>query len=60
MIKSIVKFSALLILILGALKVAHIIDISWLEVIFPVWIFLCLLITLSILGYIIVSTFVER
>jgi uncharacterized membrane protein (DUF4010 family) len=60
MIKSIVKFSALLIVILGFLKVAHILDISWLEVIFPVWIFLCLLITLSILGYIIVSTFVER
>ena len=60
MIKSIVKFSALLIMILGFLKVAHIIDISWLEVIFPVWLFLCLLITISILGYIIVSTFVER
>lgn len=60
MIKSIVKFSALLIMILGFLKVAHIIDISWLEVIFPVWLFLCLLITISILGYIIVCTFVER
>ena len=59
MIKSIVKFSALLIMILGFLKVAHIIDISWLEVIFPVWLFLCLLITISILGYIIVSTFTE-
>ena len=59
MIKSIVNFGALLVVILGFLKVAHILDISWLEVIFPVWLFLCLLITLSILGYIIVSTFAE-
>ncbi len=57
--KMIVKFSALLIVILGFLKVAHILDISWLAVIFPVWIFLCLLITISMLGYIIVSTFTE-
>ena len=59
MIKSIVNFGALLVVILGFLKVTHILNISWLEVIFPVWLFLCLLITLSILGYIIVSTFAE-
>jgi hypothetical protein len=59
MIKSIVNFGALLVVILGFLKVTHILNISWLEVIFPVWLFLCLLITISILGYIIVSTFTE-
>ena len=59
MIKSIVNFGALLVVILGFLKVTHILNISWLEVIFPVWLFLCLLITISILVYIIVSTFTE-
>ena len=59
MIKSIVNFGALLVVILGFLKVTHILNISWLEVIFPVWLFLCLLIAISILGYIIVSTFTE-
>jgi hypothetical protein len=57
--KNILRFSALVILILGFLKVAYIIDISWIEVIFPVWIFLCLLITFSILAYILVNIFTK-
>ena len=58
--KNILRFSALLIMILGFLKVAHIIDISWIEVIFPVWIFLCLLVTLSVLVFIIIDTFILK